>query len=80
MHLSSHQLEELARGIVIHEVLPNEIFIMILKNLSYKSINVSRGTCKDWKDIIDRFELVKEVSCKYKIAKILKYSIAKISW
>ena len=65
MHFLRLQLEELASEIVIHEVLPNEIFIMILKKLSYSSINISRETCKHWKDIIDRFELVEAVMRKY---------------
>ena len=65
MHFLRLQLEELASEIVIHEVLPNEIFIMILKKLSYSSINISRETCKHWKGIIDRFELVKAVMFKY---------------
>ena len=65
MHFLRLQLEELASEIVIHEVLPNEIFIMILKKLSYSSINISRETCKHWKATIDRFELVKTVMRKY---------------
>ena len=55
------QCEELAKGIVIHEALPREIFVMILRNLSYKSINVARGTCTHWRDIIKNFKLVKEI-------------------
>ena len=54
------QCEELAKGIVIHEVLPNEIFVMVLRNLSYKSINIARGTCTHWRDVIDSFKLVED--------------------
>ena len=42
----------------IHEVLPDEIFVMILKKLDYKSLIISRGTCKKWRSVIDGFELL----------------------
>ena len=54
------QYEELAKGIVIHKALPSEIFVMILKRLCYKSINLARGTCTHWKSVIDSFNLVEE--------------------
>ena len=55
------QYEELAKGIVIHKALPSEIFVMILKRLCYKSINLARGTCTHWKNVIDSFNLVEEI-------------------
>ena len=64
--------KELAKENVIHKVLPQEIFVMILKKLSYSSIKVSRETCKHWKVIIDRFELVKAAMRKYISNKDLK--------
>ena len=42
----------------IHEILPDEIFVMILKKLDYKSLTISRGTCKKWRTVIDGFELL----------------------
>ena len=70
--------KELAKENVIHKVLPREIFVMILKKLSYTSINVSRETCKHWKVIIDRFELVKAAMRKY-ISNIDMKNVFKIS-
>ena len=52
------QYEELAKEIVIHKALPREIFVIILRNLSYESINIARGTCTHWRDVIDSFKLV----------------------
>ena len=48
----------------IHEILPKEIFVMILKKLRYKSINVAIGTCKYWKKVIEDFNLVEIASRK----------------
>ena len=59
------QCEELAKGIVIHEALPREIFVMILRNLSYKSINVARGTCTHWRNVIDSFNVVEKIWGKH---------------
>ena len=56
---------------IIHEVLPNEIFVKVLKNLDHKSTNVARGTCTKWKQIIDKFELRKssfKKMCKFLLA------------
>ena len=50
----------------IHEVLPEEIFVMILKKLDYKSLIISRGTCKKWRTVIDGFELLSMKNfCKF---------------
>ena len=65
MHKLKLQNEEFGNKIMIHKLLPSEIFVKILKNLDYKSISLSRETCKHWKNIIDRFELVKAVMRKY---------------
>ena len=43
----------------IHEILPQEIFVMILKKLGYKTIVNSRSTCHHWKNVIDDFKIVK---------------------
>ena len=48
----------------IHEILPQEIFVMILKKLRHKSITVAMGTCKHWKKVIEDFNLVKIASRK----------------
>ena len=42
----------------IHEILPQEIFIMILKKLDFQSVSIARGTCKQWKNFIEVFKLV----------------------
>ena len=42
----------------IHDILPTEIFIMILKKLNYKSICLARVICKQWKKVIDNFKIV----------------------
>ena len=48
----------------IHEILPTEIFVNILKRLDFKSIVNAKRTCKNWKKIIEDFKLVEEVSMK----------------
>ena len=50
---------------VIHETLPTEIFVKILKLLDFREILLVRMTCRDWKLIIDIFNLVKEAARKY---------------
>ena len=50
---------------VIHDTLPTEIFVKILKLLDFNNILLARRTCKDWKRIIDVFKLVKEAARKY---------------
>ena len=56
---------ELKPAISIHEVLPKEIMVIILKKLDYTSIKVAKGTCKKWKEIIDDFRLVENASCMF---------------
>ena len=48
----------------IHEILPTEIFVDILKRLDFKSITNAKGACKEWKKIIENFKLVEEASMK----------------
>ena len=48
----------------IHEVLPTEVFVNILKRLDFKSIMNAKGTCKQWKKIIEDFKLVEAASSK----------------
>ena len=43
----------------IHEILPIEIFVMILKKLGYKSLGKAKLTCREWKKVIDDFGLRK---------------------
>ena len=42
----------------IHEIIPEEIFVMILKKLDFKSMALARGTCTEWRNVIDGFELL----------------------
>ena len=48
----------------INDVLPTEILKKILERLDIKSLCLARQTCKRWKTIVDRFELVEEASSK----------------
>ena len=50
--------------VTVHEILPLEIFEKVLKKLGYKSLKSSRGTCKQWRKVIDDLKLVKYASCK----------------
>ena len=43
---------------VIHEIIPEEIFVMILKKLDFKSLAMIRGVCSKWKNVIEGFELL----------------------
>ena len=58
---------ELERLDVIHKILPTEIFVMILKKLGYKSLGNARLTCKEWKNVIDDFGLMKPALGKFEI-------------
>ena len=53
----------------IHELLPTEILVMILKKLGYKSLSFARFTCKNWKKVIDEFGLAKAALGKFEIIK-----------
>ena len=60
---------ELKQLDVIHQILPvpTEIFVMILKNLGHKSLGNARLTCKEWKNAIDDFGLMKPAFGKFEI-------------
>ena len=45
---------------IIHNTLPPEIVEKILKYLSYKEIYHAQLTCRRWKEIIDKGNLVKK--------------------
>ena len=64
IHSLKLQIKDLQKKIVIHEVLPKEIFVKILKRICYNSINLARGTCMHWKNVIDNFNLVEETCGK----------------
>ena len=49
----------------IHEILPQEIFVIVLKKLGYDSISVAQSTCQKWKKVIDDFKLMKVAASKY---------------
>ena len=59
-----NELEQLD---VTHQILPTEIIVMILKNLGYKSLGNARLTCKEWKNAIDDFGLMKPAFGKFEI-------------
>lgn len=42
----------------IHEIIPEEIFVMILKKLDCESLAMARGVCSKWRNVIDGFELL----------------------
>ena len=48
----------------IHEVIPQEIFVMILKKLGYKSIIDAQLTCKQWKKVIEDFRIIDRAAGK----------------
>ena len=47
----------------IHDTLPTEIFVKILKMLGFKSIKIALATCKRWKQSINDFKIVEAVYC-----------------
>ena len=50
----------------IHELIPTEILVMILKKLGFKSLSFARLTCKEWKKVIDDFGLAKAALGKFR--------------
>ena len=56
----------------IHNVLPQEMFIKILKMLDYETMNIARRVCKKWEFLIDEFKLTK--FCLKKICKCFCFS------
>ena len=71
----------------IHEILPTEIIVIILKKLGYKSVSFARLTCKKLKKVIDDFGLAKDALGNFKIdptyifiiVKFFSLSLAKVS-
>ena len=57
--------EKRIRLAVIHEILPKEMFVRVLRFLDFKTISIARKTCKEWKRIIDLFNLSKDASRKF---------------
>ena len=54
------------RLLPIHEIIPPEVFVKILKKLAFKKIGCARGICRQWKIIIDaHFPIVKAACSKY---------------
>ena len=49
----------------IHEILPQEIIVMILKNLGFKSVTISRRVCHYWNRIIVDFQLAEAASSNF---------------
>ena len=43
---------------MVHEIIPEEIFVMILKKLDFKNLAIARGVCSKWRSVIDGFELL----------------------
>ena len=48
----------------LHDILPTESFEKFLKKLGYKSLKTARGTCKQWRKVIDNFKLLEQASSK----------------
>ena len=52
---------------VIHDILPQEIIVMVFKKLGCKSLSAARDSCKHWRKVIDDFNLLEPVSSEYQI-------------
>ena len=48
----------------IHEIIPKEILVMILRKLNLKSISLARRTCKHWNEVIYDFKIREPHLCK----------------
>ena len=57
----------------IHAILPQEIFVMILKNLGFKSITICRRVCHYWNRIIVDFQLTEVASSKFDLLFIILF-------
>ena len=49
----------------IHAILPQEIFVMVLKKLGFKSATISRRVCHYWNRIIVDFQLAEAASSNF---------------
>ena len=50
---------------IINQVLPIEILRKVLQYLDLKSLYTAKQVCKQWKEVIDWFELLKEATSKF---------------
>lgn len=50
---------------MINQVLPIEILRKVLQYLDFKSLYTAKQVCKQWKEAIDWFELLKEATSKF---------------
>ena len=57
----------------IQAILPQEIFVMILKNLGFKSITICRRVCHYWNRIIVDFQLTEVASSKFDLLFIILF-------
>ena len=67
---------KLMNASTIHEILPVEVFVNILKRLDFKSIVAAKRICKAWKDVIEKFGLVEMASSKFHFGNEIEHSIA----
>ena len=56
--------EKRIKSAPIHEILPQEILVKILKKLEFKSVILAGRVCKYWNRIIVGFELIEAASSK----------------
>ena len=67
---------EMMNASTIHEILPVEVFVNILKKLDFKSIVAAKSSCKAWKAIIEEFGLVERASSKLQFRNRIEHSLA----
>ena len=53
-----------AKSLQLATILPKEILVMIFKKLGYKSLSLARDSCKNWRKVIDDFNLLEPASSK----------------
>ena len=41
----------------IHQILPEEIMVLILKKLDFQSLTIAQKVCVKWRDLIHGFDL-----------------------
>ena len=60
----------------IHQFLPVEVFVNILKKLDFKSVVAAKRICKRWKEVIEEFRLVEMASSKFQFGNRIERSTA----
>ena len=60
----------------IHEFLPVEVFVNILKKLDFRNIVAVKRICKRWKEVIEEFRLVEMASSKFQFGNRIERSTA----